>query len=102
MIAECLGHVAPKAYTIGDGTFYPHRPVRLLLRAKARNKVVRQLNAPAGFGAVLPLGPPGRPKEGAEVAAGQSRSSEQRGKDYARLITKIEEELCFVGGLGAL
>ena len=43
VISECFGHVATQTYTIGDGAFYPHRPARLLLRAKTRNKVVRQL-----------------------------------------------------------
>ena len=34
VIGERLAHVAPKAYTIGDGTFYPHRPTRLLMGRK--------------------------------------------------------------------
>ena len=99
VIAECLGHVAHKAYTIGDGTFYPHRPVRLLIWAKTNNKVVRQLKVPAGFGPVLPFGPSGKPKEVTEATVNQTKGNEGRCKNYTGHITNIEEELCCVEGL---
>ena len=80
--------------------WYPHRRVRLLIRAKAIDKVARQLKVPADFGAVLPLGPPGKPKEVPEATVNQTKGSEGRCKDCGGLITNIEEELCCVEGLG--
>ena len=62
VVSEGLRQAAPAAYTIGDGGFYPHSAVRLLLRGKARAVVVRQLKVPLGFAAVLPHGPPNQNK----------------------------------------
>ena len=58
VVSECLHDAAPVACTVGDGGFYPHRPVSLLIRMKARASVVRQLKVPVGFNAILPHGPP--------------------------------------------
>ena len=93
VIAECFSHAAPKAYTIGEGSFYPHRPVRLLIRAKARVEVVRQLKVSAGFGAVLPLGSPIKPRDASGESHMQVEAKVGRCKDYRGLITTIEKEL---------
>ena len=58
VVAECLSHAVPIAIAIGDGTRYPHKPVRLLIKPKARAEVVRQLKVLVGFGAVLPMAQP--------------------------------------------
>ena len=57
VVSEGLQQAAPAVYTIGDGGFYPHCPVRLLLRGRATTTVVRQLKVPLGFEAILPHGP---------------------------------------------
>ena len=57
VVSEGLSQAAPAAYTIGDGWFYPHSAVRLILRGRARASVVRKLKAPRGFAALLPQGP---------------------------------------------
>ena len=92
VVSDGLRQAAPAAYTIGDGGFYPHSAVRLLLRGRARAAVVRQLKVPLGFGAVLPHGPPNKNELTKEEAG------EQLGSDYAGLITKIDEELCIIEG----
>ena len=92
VVSDGLRQAAPAAYTIGDGGFYPHSAVRLLLRGRARAAVVRQLKAPFGFGAVLPYGPPNKNE------AKKEEVGEQLGSDYAGLITNIEEELCIIEG----
>ena len=76
VVSDGLRQAAPAAYTVGDGGFYPHCPVRLLLRGRARAAVVRMLKAPLGFGALLPHGPP--VKEGER----KNEANEQLGSDY--------------------
>lgn len=73
------------AYAIGDGGFYPHSAVRLILRGKARAAVVRQLKVPLGFAAVLPHEPPNQSQ------AQEHGGCEQLGYDYAGLISKMEK-----------
>ena len=43
---------------VADGSFSPHCPVRMLIRATPRAMLVRHLKAPRGFSARLPFGPP--------------------------------------------
>ena len=57
VVSDGLRHAAQAVYTIGDGGFYPHCPVRLLLQGTARATVARQLKVPLGFEAVLLHGP---------------------------------------------
>ena len=57
VVSEGLTQATPAAYTIGDGGFYPHSAVRLIIRGRARASVVRKLKVPRGFAAVLPHGP---------------------------------------------
>ena len=45
------------ACDIGDQTFGPHSPVRLIVKANSRTVMVRQLKVPVGFSADLPFGP---------------------------------------------
>ena len=71
VVSEGLSQAALVAYAIGDGGFYPHSAVRLLLRGRARAAVVRQLKVPLGFGAVLPHGPPNESKVKKNETAGQ-------------------------------
>ena len=85
VVSEGLRQAAPAAYKIGDGGFYPHSAVRLLLRGKARAAVVRQLKAPLGFAAVLLHGPPNQSQ------VHEHKTCEQLGSDYAGLILKIEK-----------
>ena len=92
VVSDGLRQAAPAAYTIGDGGFYPHSAVRLLLRGRAWTAVVRQLKVPLGFGAVLPHGPPNK----SEVK--KEEVGEQLGSSYVGLIAKIEEELCIIEG----
>ena len=59
VVSEGLAQVGAvvAACTIGDATFGPHSPARLIVKAKTRTVMVRQLKVPSGFGADLPLGP---------------------------------------------
>ena len=45
------------ACVIGDQTFGPHSPVRLMVKANTRTVMVRQLKVPIGFKADLHFGP---------------------------------------------
>ena len=45
------------ACVIGDATFGPHSPVRLIVKANTRTVMVRHLKVPIGFAADLPVGP---------------------------------------------
>ena len=58
VISDGLRQAAPALYTIGDGGFYPHWPVRLLLRGRSRATAVRQLKVLLGFEVALSHGPP--------------------------------------------
>ena len=87
VVSDGLRQAAPSAYTIGDGGFYPHSAVRLLLRGRARAAVVTQLKVPLGFGAVLPHGPPN------ESEVKKEEAGKQLGSGYIGPIAKIEEEL---------
>ena len=80
VVSEGLRQAAPAVYTIGDGGFYPHCPVRLFLRGRARMTVVRQLKVPLGFEAVLPHGPSVKNEET------KTQESKQLGTDYCGLI----------------
>ena len=42
---------------IGDATFGPHSPVRLIVKANKRTALIRELKVPVGFKADLPFGP---------------------------------------------
>ncbi len=64
MVSECLSKAwaIVAACVIGDQTFGPHSPVRLIVKANSRTIMVRQLKVPVGFGAESHYGPlpPGR------------------------------------------
>ena len=92
VVSEGLSHAALAAYTIGDGGFYPHSAVRLILRGRARTSVVRKLKAPRGFAAVLPQGPHN------QKMVEQEEQGERLGSDYTGLISRIEDELCAIEG----
>ena len=77
VVSYGLRQAAAAAYTIGDGGFYPHSAVRLLLRGRAMAAVVRQLKVPLGFAAVLPHGPP------TKSMTVNSEAREQLGSNYA-------------------
>ena len=59
VVSECLSQAwaIVAACVIGDQTFGPHSPVRLIVKANSRTVMVRQLKVPIGFGADLPFGP---------------------------------------------
>ena len=59
MVSECLSQAwaIVAACVVGDQTFGPHSPVRLIVKANSRTIMVRQLKVPVGFGANLPFGP---------------------------------------------
>ena len=82
LLAPAVHSVVP----IGDATFSPHCPVRLLLRAKPRKMTIRHISAPKGFLSYLPAGPlrhaedlPG--EELAEYVAGAEGAIELPGND---------------------
>ena len=87
-------HAAPVVCTVGDEGVYPHRPVRLLIRMRARAAVVRQLKVSLGFKAILPHGPPAKQKDR------EGERNERLGSDYKGMISTIEDELCAVEGMG--
>ena len=87
VVSEGLRQAAPAAYTIGDGGFYPHSAVRLILRGKARAAVVRELKVPLGVAAVLPHGPPNQSQ------TQEHEECEQLGNDYVGLLSKMENIL---------
>ena len=59
VVSECLSQVwaIVVACVIGDQTFGPHSPVRLIVKANSRTVMVRELKVPVGFSADLPFGP---------------------------------------------
>ena len=59
VVSECLSQAWAIVATcvIGDQTFGPHSPVRLIVKANSRTVMVRQLKVPVGFSADLPFGP---------------------------------------------
>ena len=59
VVSECLAQAWAIVATcvIGDQTFGPHSPVRLIVKANSRTVMVRELKVPAGFSANLPFGP---------------------------------------------
>ena len=93
VVSDGLRHAVPVACTIGEGGFYPHRPVRLRLRKKARAAVVRQRKAPRGYEAILPHGPPVKKKQD------HGKRGERFGSDYNGVISTVESELCEIEGL---
>ena len=60
VVSRSLVHAVRSVHVIGDAIFNPHKPVRLLLRAKPRALLLRTLAPPLGFGAELPFGPPNK------------------------------------------
>ena len=59
VVSECLSQAwaIVAACVIGDQTFGPHSPVRLIVKANSRTVMVKQLKVPVGFSADLPFGP---------------------------------------------
>ena len=59
VVSECPAQAwaIVAACVIGDQTFGPHSPVRLIVKANSRTVMVRELKVPGGFTANLPFGP---------------------------------------------
>ena len=67
------------ACVIGDATFGPHRPVRLIVKATTRTVMVRQLDVPFGFKADLPFGPMPQRSSPVALCDHQAKRSSQIG-----------------------
>ena len=58
VISNSIAHAVHSIYVVGDATCKTHKPVRLLLKARPANWMVRQMKNIGKFGANLPFGPP--------------------------------------------
>lgn len=95
VVAAGFSHAVRSVHEVGDAGLTPHSPARLLLGAGPRMAMVRQLKAPRGFPAQLPLGPPNAPQAPQVEAPVCGDSLDE---ECSALICSIERELSAVAG----
>ena len=104
IVSNCLSPFVFAVHAIVDGTFSPHCPVRLLLRALPRFMRTRQLVAPRGFAAALPMGPPTQHElqvaceSGSGIAAGQTTTALSVHAEFPKLLKAVEWQLSAISG----
>lgn len=95
VVSQSFSHAVVSIHTIGDAGFTPHSPVRLLIRDRPRQLMIRQLKTPAALPARLPFGPL-REHSFGEDLSGLSKGSLD--EHYGAVMSKLELILNEVAG----
>ncbi len=101
VVKAACRHAVHSVHTISDAIYWPHSPVRLLLRSAPRCIMVRSVCRPLGFRAVLPFGPDVAPPPvaaGLDIATDSPVLSMDVDAEYAKLLSCFEASLSALAG----
>ena len=87
VVSQSFSHAVVSTHTVGDAGLTPHSPVRLLIKDKPRQLMVRQLQTPMPLPAQLPFGPMRDHTFGTELAGLSDGTIDEH---YVAVVTKVE------------
>jgi hypothetical protein len=96
VVSESFSHAVVSAHTIGDAGLTPHNPVRLLIRDKPRQLMIRQLKTPVSLPAGLPFGPLREYNFGDELSELSNGTIDEQ---YVGVMIKVEQILNELAGV---
>ena len=96
MVSQDLAASVIGAVVVDDALFSPHRPVKLLIKARPRAMTIRSLKTATTIGATLPHGPMGKAVENGTESEGMDRD-----QLYNLFLERLEGEVASLLGFEA-